>query len=56
LSERRESPSRLRRATGITGDVLAGTALVFCIPFVILAVGTPIVLGVRFLLWIVGMP
>jgi hypothetical protein len=37
------------------GDLFAAVGIVFCIPFVILAIGIPIVLGVRFLLWIAGM-
>lgn len=48
-------PGRLRRATVVVGDVLEAVAIVFCIPIVIVAIGMPIVLCVRLLLWIVGM-
>ena len=48
-------PVRLQRATAAAGDLLGALALVFAIPFVILAVGIPIALCVRLLLWIVGM-
>ena len=46
---------RLWRATAAAGDLLGVTALVLCIPFVILAIGIPIALCVRLLLWIVGL-
>jgi hypothetical protein len=39
----------------VVGDLLAAVGIVFCIPFVILALATPVVLCVRGLLWIVGM-
>ena len=45
----------LWRAPRIAGDLLGAMAVVFSIPFVILAIGLPIALGVRFLLWIAGM-
>lgn len=45
----------LRRAAKIIGDVGAAVGIVLCVPVVILAIGTPIALCVRFLLWIVGM-
>ena len=48
-------PGRLWRATVVAGDLLGATAIALCIPFVILAIGTPIALCVRLLLWIVGM-
>ena len=48
-------PGRLWRATVAVGDGLLAAVIVLCIPFVILAIGLPIALGVRFLLWIVGM-
>jgi hypothetical protein len=44
----------LRRAAIVLGDLLALTGLVLCLPFVILALGTPVVLFVRLLLWISG--
>ena len=48
-------PGRLWRATVVAGDVLGGLAIVICIPFVILAIGIPIALCVRLLLWIGGL-
>jgi hypothetical protein len=48
-------PGRLWRATVVLGDVLGAAAIVLCVPFVILAIGTPIALCVRLLLWTVGM-
>jgi hypothetical protein len=39
----------------VVGDLFAAVGVVFCIPFVILAIGIPIVLCVRGLLWIAGM-
>ena len=47
-------PGLLRRAAMAGGELLAALALVLCIPFVILAVGIPIALCVRFLLWSAG--
>jgi hypothetical protein len=40
--------------TGVTaiGDVIALAGIVFCIPFVILAIGIPIALVVQLLLWV----
>jgi hypothetical protein len=46
---------RPRRAAVFAGDLLAGVALVLCIPFVILAIGIPIALAVQLLLWIAGL-
>ena len=48
-------PGLLRRVAMVVGDLLAAVGIVLCIPFVILAIGTPIALSVRFLLWIAGM-
>jgi hypothetical protein len=48
-------PGLLWRAAMVAGDLLAAVGIVLCVPFVILAIGTPIALCVRFLLWIVGM-
>ena len=44
-----------RRAAVVVGDLLGAVAIVLCIPFVILAIGTPIALFVRLLLWIGGL-
>ena len=48
-------PGRLWRAAVVVGDVLAAVAIVLCIPFVILAIGIPIALCVRLLLWLGGL-
>ena len=48
-------PGLLWRAASTIGDLLVGLVIVLCIPFVILALGIPIALGGRFLLWIAGM-
>ncbi len=45
-------PGPFRRATAFVSELLAAVALVLCLPFVILAIGTPIGLGVRILQWI----
>lgn len=42
---------RLWRATDVVGDLLGAVAIVLCFPFVILAVGIPIALSVRLLMW-----
>jgi hypothetical protein len=48
-------PGPLRRAALIVGDLLGAVGIALCIPFVILAIGIPLVLCVRLLLWIAGM-
>jgi hypothetical protein len=48
-------PGPLRRAALLIGELLAAVGVVLCIPFAILAIGIPVALFVRFLLWIVGM-
>lgn len=48
-------PGFLRRAALVIGDLLAAVGIVLGIPFVILAIGLPIALFVRFLLWIAAM-
>ena len=45
-------PGPFRRAAVVVGDLLGAIAIVLCIPFVILAIGMPIVLSVRLLLWL----
>ena len=47
--------SPLRRGNAIVGDLLGAVALVLCVPFVLLAIGSPIVLFVRLLLWLGGL-
>jgi hypothetical protein len=42
----------VRRARDLVMDVLMLLAVILSIPFVILAVGIPIALGVQLLLWI----
>lgn len=49
------APGSLRRAAGVVGDLLGVVAIVLCIPLVILAIGLPIALFVRLLLWIGGL-
>ena len=44
-------PGPFRRAAVVVGDLLGAMVIVFCIPFVILAIGIPIALCVRLLLW-----
>ena len=48
-------PGPLRRAAVVIGDLFAAVGIVLCIPFVILAIGIPIALCVRLLLWIGGL-
>jgi hypothetical protein len=48
-------PGPLRRAVVIVSDLLGAVAIVLCIPFVILAIGAPIALCLRLLLWIGGL-
>ena len=48
-------PGLVRRVAMVIGNVLSALAIVLGTPFVILAIGIPIALCVRFLLWIVGM-
>jgi hypothetical protein len=45
-------PGWPRRAAAVVGDLLWLLAIVLCIPFVILAIGTPIALLARLLSWI----
>ena len=44
----------IRAALGVGEDVLLMIGVVSCLPLVILAIGTPIALVVRLLLWIAG--
>lgn len=48
-------PGPFRRAAVVVGDLLGAVAIVVCIPFAILAVGIPIALCVRLVLWIGGL-
>jgi hypothetical protein len=48
-------PGFLRGAALIIGDLLGAVGIALCIPFVILAVGIPVALCVRLVLWITGM-
>jgi hypothetical protein len=47
-------PGPLPRAAVLAGDLIGGMALAVCIPFVIVAIGTPIALCLRLLLWAGG--
>lgn len=49
-----EMPGWFRRVAGHVGDLAALVGIVFCIPFVIMAIGLPIALALRFVLRIVG--
>lgn len=44
----------LSRMTEVLGDLLAYAAIIITIPFVILAIGAPIALFLRLLLWATG--
>jgi hypothetical protein len=44
----------IRSALAVGEDVFLAIGVVLCIPLVILAIGTPIALVVRLLLWIAG--
>jgi hypothetical protein len=48
-------PGPLRRAAAVIGDLLVAVGIILCIPLVILAIGIPIALCVRLLLWIGGL-
>jgi hypothetical protein len=48
-------PGPFRQAAVVVGDVLGAVAIVLCLPFLILAIGIPIALCVRLLLWIGGL-
>ena len=48
-------PGPLRRTAMRIGDLLGAMGVVLVVPFVILAIGMPIVLALRVLLWIVGL-
>ena len=48
-------PGQFRRAAGVAGDLLGAAAILLCIPLAILAIGTPIVLGVRLLSWMAAL-
>jgi len=47
-------PGQLRDAAALVGNLIEMLGIIFSIPLVILAVGIPIALCVRVLLWIVG--
>jgi hypothetical protein len=47
-------PRRLWRAAVVVGDVFAAVGIVLCIPLAILAIGIPVALCVRSLLWLGG--
>ena len=48
-------PGALRGAAVVVGDLLGVAAIVLCIPFVVLAVATPLVLCVGLLMWLTGL-
>jgi hypothetical protein len=49
------TPGPLRRTALAVSDVFGAMGVVLLVPFVILAIGMPIVLALRVLLWIVGL-
>jgi hypothetical protein len=48
-------PGMLHRTVTLIGDVVGAVGLALCLPLAILAIGAPIVLCVKLLLWLVGM-
>ena len=46
--------SAICRAAQFAGDLLAAAAVIVCIPLAIVAIGIPIALVVRLLLWLAG--
>lgn len=46
--------SAISRAAQFAGDLLGAAAVIVCIPLAILAIGIPIALVVRLLLWLTG--
>lgn len=46
--------SASRRAAMLLGDALGAAAIIACMPLAILAIGIPIALVVRMLLWMTG--
>ena len=44
----------MQRAATVVGDIAGGAAMILCIPLGILAVGIPVALGVRLILWMAG--
>lgn len=49
-----QEPHLLRRWVNGAGEVLGGLAMIAFIPLGVLAVGIPIALAVRLLLWVTG--
>jgi len=49
------APAALDRVTSVITDLLSGLAVIFSVPFVILAIGIPVALCARLLLWMIGM-
>jgi hypothetical protein len=49
-----ETPGLSRRAVVAFGDLLGLAAIISCVPIVILAIGIPIALFLRLLLWVGG--
>ena len=49
------TPGPLRRTAMVVGDMVKAMGVVLLVPVVILAIGLPIVLALRVLLWIVGL-
>ena len=49
------APGLFRRTAVVVGDLVGAAAILLCIPLAILAIGTPIVLGVRLLSWMAAL-
>lgn len=47
-------PGLWRRTLSVAGDLGAAVALSLCLPYVLLAIGAPIVFGFRLLIWLGG--
>jgi hypothetical protein len=47
-------PVWLRRAAWLAGELLTMVGIVLCLPLAILAIGIPIALCVRLVLWVLG--
>jgi hypothetical protein len=41
----------IRGAATVVGDIAGGAAMILCIPLGILAIGIPLALGLRLLMW-----
>ena len=49
------TPGPLRRTAMVVGDLFGAMGVVLLVPVVILAIGMPVVLALRALLWVAGL-